>query len=328
MTRRDEQGLCHKGTKNWTVLLLLMLGLWLVSVNVGPAGVLWQATPGTLGWYQLLQLRGWRGVLALIEGAGLATSGLVMQTLFRNPLVDASLLGVSQASALGVLFMIALGASVGLQQLGAVVFAATVLILLLLIWQRRTLGMEQILLLGLAVNALLGALMQLGLAWLPSPALLGAWTFLQGSLAGADGLSVLRASVAMLLIVFALHRYGRDMDWLLLGDDAAASAGVPVVRLQKIMLVICAVTVALLVAQAGVLGFVGMLAPAMVRWRMTGGHRAWWPWVLGLGALLVLTADILARLLVSPAELPVGVVTSLIGAPAFAMILGRGLWRR
>ncbi len=330
MTKCDEQRLCHSHNdgKIWAALLLLMFGLWLVSINIGPAGTLWSTNSARLGWSELLQLRGWRGALALIEGAGLATTGLVMQTLFRNPLVDAGLLGVSQASALGVLCMIALGASAGLQQLGAVMLAILVLSFLLFIWQRRSLSMEQVLLVGLAVNALLGALMQLGLAWMPRPALLGAWTFLQGTLADADGPGVLRAFMALLLVVWALRRYGRDLDWLLLGDDAAASAGVPVLRLQKLMLVICAVAVAEFVAQAGVMGFVGMLAPATVRWCMTGGHRLWWPWVLGFGALLVLAADILARILVAPAELPVGVVTSLMGAPAFALILGRGLWRR
>ncbi len=300
--------------------VLLLLG-W--ALNVGPAGQLWGAH--SLGWPELLELRGWRSLLALAEGAGLATSGLLMQTLFRNPLVDASLLGVSQGAALGMVLALSLGWGVGQQECSAALLALLLLsVLVLLLHRGWHWSLDTVLLAGLALNALLGAFLQLWLSLLSAERLQGVWGFLQGSLAQARPLAVGMTLFSTAGLWWWAYRQHRALDWLLLGEAAANSAGIPVQRLHRQLVVLCALTVAILVSQAGVIGFVGMLAPALVRWRMTGGHKYWLPQIAWLGGVLVLLADILARILVSPAELPVGVISSLLGAPFFVYFLFLG----
>ena len=302
-----------------------VLLLW--ALDLGPAGHLWGVHSLAVG--DLLQLRGWRSLLALAEGSALAACGLVMQSLFRNPLVDASLLGVSQAAALGLALGLVVGWPVAMQHLLAAGCAFIVLTLLMgLMRQFRYAGLGLVLLLGLALNALLGAGLQLMLAWMPASALQGVMGFLQGSFAQAGGQDVLVVWCSTLVMVLAIYHYRRQLDLMLLGSEAARTAGVDSEQLQAVFILLSAVVVAILVRYAGVIGFVGMMAPALVRWRLSGGHGVWLPWSLWVGASMALLADILARTLVAPAELPVGVVSSLLGAPVFILMLFSLRWQR
>ncbi len=303
--------------KNWRGLLVLfiLMAMSAWSVQTGPAG--------PLAWHDdgpLMHLRVARTLLALAEGAGLALSGLLLQSLFRNPLVDAGLLGVAPATCLGGLLMLLLGAPIAWLPLAGGGAALLVLFLLLLSWRRRS-SLAAVLLMGLALNAVLGAGLQLLLSALPADRLAGAWGWLQGSFAEAHGAAALVLLVLVLLAYALVWRQHRALDWLLLGTQVARSAGIDSAAVQRQLIVLAAVLTAALVSQAGVVGFIGMMAPALVRWSLPGGHARWLPWSVSVGAVVALFADILARLLVAPAEVPVGVISSLLGAPVFLWLL-------
>ncbi len=303
--------------KNWRGLLALLILLALLggSLQIGPAGFLSWQDDGPL-----MHLRVARTILALAEGSGLALCGLILQGLFRNPLVDASLLGVAPATCLGGLLVLLLGAPGWLLPLAGSVAALVVLSLLLLSLRRRS-ALSSVLLMGLALNAVLGACLQLLLAVLPADRLAGAWAWLQGSFAQSRSSTALALLVTVMLAYAVVWHQRRALDWLLLGTQAARSAGIDSVALQRHLIVLAAVLTAALVSQAGVVGFIGMMAPALVRWGLPGGHARWLPWSVAVGGFLALFADILARVLLAPAEVPVGVVSSLLGAPVFLWLL-------
>ncbi len=293
----------------------LIMALAYISLNSGPAGPLhWHDTG------PLLHLRQSRVLMALAEGSGLGLSGLLMQSLFRNPLVDASLLGVAPATSLGGLLFLLAGAPLWTASLAAC-GAALVVLMLLLGAMRGTSSLTRVLLIGLALNAVLGAFLQFLLMLLPSDRLVGAWSALQGSFADVRRSHAILLLLLVLLIAAWVWRQRRPLDWLLLGPAVARSAGIDVERLQRRMVLLAAALTAALVSQAGLVGFIGMMAPALVRWSLPGGHGRWLPWSMVAGCLLALLADILARWLWAPAELPVGIVTSLLGAPVFLFLL-------
>lgn len=307
------------------ILLILWGGLLLGGVAFGPAGSLWSAD--NVATDLLLHLRLPRLLLASLEGAGLATAGLVLQTLFRNPLVDAGLLGISAGAGFGAAVSLSLGGGLWLVYGGAGLAAIAVLLLLVASMgylARRALVL--VLLVGIALNAFFGALLQLVLALMPATHLQGAMGWLSGSFAEATWGAVWPAFLVIVAGWGYLRRLHRPLDLMLLGRGAARTAGINTGMVERQLVIVTGLMVAVLVAEAGLVGFVGMMAPALVRYWRRGGHGAWFIEAPLVGAVLAVASDMLARYLMAPAELPVGVVTALLGAPAFAWLLWRQ-WR-
>lgn len=271
-----------------------------------------------------------RLLLAIAVGAALAVSGAAMQGLFRNPLADPGLIGVSSGAALGAVLVIVLGAYLPLASatvalpiaasLGGLVATAVVYRL------GRGAGhtdVATLLLAGIAVNAIAGAGTGL-LTYFADDHELRSLTFwLMGSLGGAGWPQFGAVAPFLLLCTVALCTLGRPLNAFLLGEDVAHHLGYPVERLKALTILLCAVAVGAAVSVTGVIGFVGLVVPHLLRLAVGADHRLLLPASALLGAAGLLAADTVARTIVSPAELPIGILTTLLGGPFFLYLLLR-----
>ncbi|MBB4859720.1 iron complex transport system permease protein [Novosphingobium chloroacetimidivorans] len=272
----------------------------------------------------LLQLRLPRAVLALIVGGGLGTAGAAMQGYLRNPLADPGLFGVSSGAALGAVlsFWTGYAASVYLLPVFALIGAGGAMALLALIAGRDG-GVALFTLAGLMIASLAGALMSLAISLSPTPfAMSEIVTWLMGALADRSWREVWIAAPLTLAGVAVLALVARSLDALTLGEAAARSLGVEPRRLQALMIVGVGLTVGASVAVAGIIGFVGLIVPHLMR-PLTDRRPSslLLPSALA-GALLLLLADVLCRILpLAGGELRLGIALSLIGAPFFLHLL-------
>ncbi|XAH25194.1 iron ABC transporter permease [Xylophilus sp. GW821-FHT01B05] len=275
-----------------------------------------------------------RLLLGIATGAGLGLSGALMQGLFRNPLADPGLVGVSGGAALAAAAVIVasnywwpgLPHTLGSWSLVLMAFAGglTVTTLIYALAQSRgATRMGLMLLAGIAVNALANA----GLGWLSFLAtdeqLRNLQFWLLGSLGGARWSAVaLVGSIVAVAVAWGLT-LARPLNAIALGEAQAALLGVPVERVKRRAVLACALAVGAVTATTGIVGFVGLIAPHWVRLVVGPDHRVVLPGAALLGAALVLAADAVARTAVQPAELPLGVLTAFIGAPMFLAMLRR-----
>lgn len=278
------------------------------------------------------QIRAPRALLGLLAGASLAISGAAMQGLFRNPLADPGLIGVSAGGALAAVAVIVLGSSTvtGLALHSSVLplaaFAGALvtvaLIYSLSLWNGRVV-VATMLLAGVAANAL--AFSGIGyLTFLADDNQLRDLTFWTlGSLGGATWERVLPAALAMLISVGGLLRLQRPLNALLLGEIEARSLGVNAESTKRQAAVFTALGVGAATAVCGIVSFVGLVVPHLVRLLAGPDHRVVLPGSALLGGSLILGADLIARTAVTPAELPLGVVTAALGAPFFLWLLLR-----
>lgn len=289
-----------------------------------------------LGQAELIvgQIRLPRTLLGIATGGVLALAGVAMQGLFRNPLADPGLIGVSSGAALGAAIAIVFGASIGgLPEafapylLSACAFAGGLLVTALVYWLGRHNGQTSVatmLLAGIALTALAGALIGL-FTYLADDATLRTLTFWNlGSLNGASYPRLWPLLLITLLVACWLPRRVNALNALLLGESEARHLGFDVERL-KVELILCtALGVGAAVAAAGMIGFIGLVVPHLLRLIVGPDHRVLLPASMFGGAILLLLADLIARLALAPAELPIGIVTALIGAPFFLYLLIRG----
>ncbi|MCV4200544.1 iron ABC transporter permease [Pseudomonas aeruginosa] len=280
------------------------------------------------------QIRLPRTLLGLAVGAVLALSGVAMQGLFRNPLADPGLVGVSSGAALGAALAIVFGASLG----GLPAFLAPYLLSLCafggglgVTWLVYRLGRRDgqtsvatMLLAGIALTALSGAVIGL-FTYLADDATLRTLTFWNlGSLNGASYPRLWPLLLVALLVACWLPRRADALNALLLGESEARHLGFDVERLKAELVLCTALGVGGAVAAAGMIGFIGLVVPHLIRLVAGPDHRTLLPASMMAGAILLLLADLLARLALAPAELPIGIVTALIGAPFFLYLLLRG----
>ena len=279
----------------------------------------------------VLGLRLPRALLAVLTGSGLAVSGAALQALFRNPLADPALLGVSGGAAFFAAGAIVLGGTLfGTAPSPHVLPACAFLGALLataIVWRCAQAGGRTVtglmLLAGLALNALAGAGTGL-LTFIATDAQLRSLTFWSlGSLAGATRGVVAGVAPFLLVALLLLLRSAGALNALLLGEAEAGHLGLDVKRLTRRIVAASALAAGASVAAAGMIGFVGLLAPHLLRVLLGPDHRALLPGSALLGAALLLLADVLARTVVAPAELPIGILTALVGAPAFLALLLR-----
>lgn len=280
----------------------------------------------------LMNVRVPRVMLGLLAGAALALTGVLMQGFFRNPLADPALIGVSAGGALGAVCMIVLGAAFmqGLSQVASV-FALPIAafigslgacaVVFVLARQDGIVSVTTMLLCGIAVNAMAGAGIGF-LSFMADDAQLRDLTFWSlGSLGAASWWQIQAVGPALLAILIAAPLLTMGLNALLLGDAEALHLGYRVERLKIAILLLTCVGAGAVVAMCGVIGFIGLIAPHMSRLIVGPDHRYVIPLAALLGATLLTGADIVARTAVSPAELPIGVLTALIGGPVFLWLL-------
>jgi iron complex transport system permease protein len=282
----------------------------------------------------VMEIRAPRAVLALAVGAALGAAGAALQGLFRNPLADPGLIGVTSGAALAAAIWIAfmgpvagLLAAYGLMGAAFVGGLAATLIVFAMARFAPDGGVAFMLLAGVAINALAGAGLGLVLFFADEQATrtLTFWTL--GSLSGGTWASVGLTALVALAAAAGLVWLARALDLLTLGEAEAQASGLDAGRAMLAVALVSALGVAAATAVAGVIGFIGLVAPHIARALIGPGHRALIPASALLGALLVAAADLPARTLLAPAELPIGVVTSLIGAPVFCILLWRAARR-
>ncbi|ESZ04919.1 FecCD family ABC transporter permease [Mesorhizobium sp. L48C026A00] len=275
-----------------------------------------------------------RVTLGVLIGAALAVSGAVMQGLFRNPLADPGLIGVSAGASLGAVSVIVLGATVlapitsmlGTLALPLAAFCgglATTLVLYQVATRRGQTSVATMLLAGIALAALAMALTGI-LIFMADDRQLRDLTFWQlGSLAGATWQKIGSVGPVIVLALAAMPFVARGLNALALGEATAGHLGIPVQRLKYTAIIGVSAAVGASVAVSGGIGFVGIVVPHLLRLAIGPDNRYLLPASALLGACLLLLADAVARTIVAPAELPIGIVTAIAGAPFFFWILLR-----
>lgn len=307
-------------------------GLLLGEIALTPAQYAQAITdPGSPPGEVIWTIRLPRALMAALVGGGLGLAGATLQGLLRNPLADPGVLGVSAFAGLGAALTIALGLSglTGAVEVGALVgaLAAGLLVSGLAARFREP---EALILLGVSLSALGGALTALIFNFSPSPvATAEVMNWLLGSVANRDLSDIVRAAIPMAVGAALCLWSARGLTMLTLGEETAALSGLPMAALRTAAVAGAALLTGAGVAAAGVVGFVGLAAPHLVR-PLVGDEpgRVLVPSALA-GAILLTAADLIARILPSEQELKLGVVTSLIGAPMFALIAWRAArsWR-
>ncbi|BCL74985.1 ABC transporter permease [Jeongeupia sp. HS-3] len=312
---------------------MLLIALMLLSASSGALHIPLSALPslpfGAEGADEAL----WRSVLidvrlprvlfAALAGAALALSGAAMQALFRNPLAEPGLIGISAGGALGAVGAIVLGGGSFMVLAPAAFIGSLIATVAAYHLGRRYPGMAGLLLAGVAINAICGALVGL-FTYLADDNQLRSLTFWNmGSLAGASWLLLAGLAPWTIIIGALITRDWRAMNALLLGEREALHLGFPLKALRRRLIVLTALLVGPLVAATGSIGFVGLVVPHLVRLALGADHRWLLPTAIVAGAIALTLADWLARIAVIPAELPIGIVTSLVGGPFFLWLLAQ-----
>jgi iron complex transport system permease protein len=280
----------------------------------------------------LLNIRLPRVFLGVLIGAGLGISGAAIQGLFRNPLAEPGLIGISSGATLFAVLMIVLEVGVFRSLTGAMGFYAlslaaftgacitTSVVYRLSVRNGRTVT-TTLLLSGIAINALAGAFTGL-LTYMATDEQLRTITFWSlGSLGGASWQTVTGLLPFILIPVVLLPLMAKSLNALALGDAEALHMGIDVRSLKRIIIALATLAVGASVAVAGTIGFIGLIVPHIIRMTFTADNRLVIPGSVLLGAALLTLADLLARTIVVPAELPIGILTALIGTPVFLYII-------
>jgi iron complex transport system permease protein len=322
-------------SRAWPIVLVvaalgsLVLGLAVGSVPLTPAEV-WAGlrSADAPAAVVVRDLRAPRVVLAFLVGGSLGVSGAALQALIRNPLAEPFLLGLSSGAGLGAVAALALqvGGSWGVPVAAFVgALAAVALVYRLSLVAGRRLDPRVLLLAGVVVGSFAGALMSAILVLSPAAGIRNAFLWLLGGFGAAswEAVGVFGAYAALPLVLVGLH--ARPLDLVVLGEEPAHHLGAAVERTRRTVYLCTALLTAASVATCGIIGFVGLVVPHAVRTVARPLHRTLLPAVFLVGGGFMVLADVVARTVVRPLELPVGVVTALVGVPVFALLLRRTL---
>ena len=320
-----------------TLLASIVLGVGLGAVAISPLTTLqlfaWKLhllprPPVSFGTEVIvLQLRLPRVLLAAVVGAGLAAAGTVFQGLFRNPMADPAVIGVSSGAALGAVVLIAAGGAGALGGTGLPVAAfAGALVTAFLVYRLARVGpvvqVATLLLAGIAVAAVISAVMSLVMTF-SGQEIRNIYFWLLGGL-GDRGWGSLESVTPLIGAgIAASLLLVRDLNLVTLGEERAAQLGVELDRFKRRALAVGSLLAAAAVSVSGVIGFVGLMTPHLLRLVVGADHRRLLPAALLAGPTLLILADLAARTAVAPEELPVGAVTAILGGPFFLYLLRR-----
>ncbi|MBO9700714.1 MAG: iron ABC transporter permease [Sporocytophaga sp.] len=338
MNRFDQQ---HRPVFLFLLLILIMLAM--TSVRFGAVNISWieilssiqkwiKSEEATLSLREniFLQIRFPRAILCIATGASLAIAGVLMQALFRNPIVEPGLIGTSSGAAFGAALYLVLGSSMEINAgewtlsiaacIGGII--ATLLVMMFANSNEMAKSSVVVLLLtGIAINSLFMS----GVGFLsyiardPQARSVTFWNL--GTLSGASWSAVWVVSAICGLCFLIALRYSKALNALMLGEEDALMLGANITMLKKNVMALNVLLVAVTTAFVGVIGFVGLIAPHLIRILIGSDNRYLIIGSAMMGAILLTSADLIARLLLAPAELPIGVVTSFVGVPIFLYLL-------
>ncbi|ADU68968.1 vitamin B12 ABC transporter permease BtuC [Pantoea sp. At-9b] len=308
-------------SQRWLIALgALLIILMVVSLCAGDSWI------SPLHWFSgegdlfVWQLRLPRTLAVLLVGAALAVCGVVMQALFNNPLAEPGLLGVSNGAGIGLVLGVMLGNG-SLWSLALAAMAGALLITLILLhFAHRHLSVSRLLLTGVALGIICSAIMTWAVYFSTSLDLRQLMYWMMGGFSGIDwryGWMML----ALIPAILALIATARVLNLLALGETSARQLGLPMLLWRNLLVLTMGWLVGVSVAMAGAIGFVGLVIPHLLRLSGFSDHRYLLPAAALAGAVVLLAADIIARLVLTSAELPIGVVTATLGAPLFIVLL-------
>lgn len=320
--------------------LALLAASVALAITIGPADIrvtdVWSVVAAHLGGEPsgltpirdgiVWNLRLPRTLLAAVCGAGLALCGTVMQSLLRNPLADPFVLGVSSGASTGAVAVVVLGIGGGALSVSGGAFAGAVCSFAAVLLLSHVLGgtTDRVVLSGVAAMQLFSALTSFVVVTsADAETTRGVLFWLLGSLSGAGWTDVWLCLAVLALGLVVCLAHARTLDAFAFGQDAAATLGVNVARTRLVLLCVTALLTAALVSSAGAIGFVGLVLPHAARALTGPGHARLLPAATLGGAVFLVWIDTLARTLIAPQEVPVGVATSLVGVPAFVLVLHR-----
>lgn len=336
----------RRQSRVWVVgLCVALLGSILLAVGIGPIGiapgevaqilghhlfawphsVTWSLSDDTIVWL----VRAPRVLLGAVVGAGLAITGVALQAMVRNILADPYLLGVTSGASTGATasILFGIGSDLGASSLTGSAFIGAMVATAIVFFLARAAGRvtsTRLLLSGVAVGYVLSATTSFLIFASSAPEGARAVLFwLLGSLSLAQWSSLALAGPAVVIALGVLMFWARRFDALALGDDTAQTLGVSPPRMRAQALVLVSVCVGALVAVSGGIGFVGLIVPHVARLCVGGVHRRVYPVAALIGAIFLIWADVAARIAFQPAELPLGIVTAMVGAPMLFILVRR-----
>jgi iron complex transport system permease protein len=346
-TKADLKKLYSKGKKRkilaiFSVFIALVITA-LISMSLGAAspGILEALTVissrifpflnlnsgSTLDQMIIWNIRLPRIIMGVIAGAGLAAAGVTMQGVLRNPLVSSYVLGISSAAGFGAALAIVMGVSIvslgGYLVIGnAFIFCFIAMVIVYLIARIRGMSSETVILAGVAVGFLFSALLSLLQYFSKSTQAVSAVVFwLMGGLYTATWQNILVCAPIVVIAVILMFFQAWNINIMSMGEEVATSLGVNSKRVLTINMILETVATASVIAFTGVIGFVDLISPHIARMLIGNDHRYLIPCSIVIGSFTLVAADTLARLVLSPVELPVGIVTSLLGVPFFIYLL-------
>ena len=322
----------------WAAVLgLAVVLVFLLSILVGEADL----TPGQvfaalLGEGDIndrrivVGLRAPRAVMAILVGGGLSLSGAVFQALLRNPLAEPYILGISGGAATGAVLALALGLAASLYwALPAAAFAGALVAIFLVLRVAATaddrVDVRVLLLAGVVVGAFFTACMAFVLSISDARTVRSAVLWMMGSLVGSDWRTVWMVTLYSIPAVIALVGLARPLNLLAIGEETAGYLGADVERVKRIAYVLASLLTAAGVAATGVIGFVGLIVPHSIRLLVGADYRVLLPLAFLAGAVFLMLADIAARTVLPPTEVPIGVITAFVGVPLFLLLLRRSV---
>ena len=274
-----------------------------------------------------------RVLLGILVGGGLAIAGATFQALLRNPLAEPYILGISGGASVGAVLVLAFGwASAGSWALPLAAFAGAILAIVMVFGVAtatgRAMDVRVLLLAGVVVAAFFSAVITLILSVSPARTVQSAVLWIMGSLAGANWRNVGLTAAYTLPASVVLLAFARSLNLMAIGEETAAYLGADVERVKRGALLVAALITASGVAVAGVIGFVGLVVPHAIRLLIGADHRALLPLSFLAGGAFLTFADLFARMVLAPVEIPIGVITAFVGVPFFLLLLRRSLTSR
>lgn len=318
-----------------SILLVVLLGVVIISIGLGTTGFdvtemlkgLWKGSTDAKTETILMEYRLPRTLLAAIAGAGLACAGVIFQAVLRNPLADPYLIGISGGGSLGAVLCITMFGQSRVLGVSSMAFVGSLiavgLVYGLASLKRGASHVNTIILAGVIVGALMNALMLLIISVTGSDEMQRILFWLMGDFSLADYRKASAAAGVTCMGWAAAFSQSNRLNLLMIGDESAAQLGVEVSRMRTFFIVVAALITGTVVSVSGTVGFVGLVVPHMLRLAIGPDNRVLLPASFLGGAAFLAGADCIARVVAYPTELPVGVITALIGAPCFLYLLLR-----
>ncbi|NLT37449.1 MAG: iron chelate uptake ABC transporter family permease subunit [Methanomassiliicoccus sp.] len=337
MAAEDIAELQRAKYKRWSLIIVFMvLALFaaiIICLSIGVVSIPFDQVISILmgggsdrDRHIIFNLRLPRVLLGVIVGASLAVAGATMQGLFRNPMASPSVIGISAGAAFGASLALVLGVSwvSGAFAIPAMAFLFAFITLFLVYAvsrdRRGYVPVETLLLAGIAIGALFNALVS-ALQYFAGDKLSGVVFWLMGGLNNATWDQILISIPAVILGCAVIMMLSRDLNAIMVGEEQAGNLGINVNQIRMVLLLAASLVTAIAVSVAGTIGFVGLIIPHVLRILVGPDHRVLLPASIIGGALFMVATDTLARTIIAPAELPVGIITSLLGAPFFIYLL-------